>query len=77
MTEYVYKAPPGLDISSVSFKDWLTDISIWSKLPQDSESKGIILYVSLEGKAKNIVRQNLTVDQIVHETDGVKNIVDL
>ena len=71
-----YKAPPRLDICNYLFEDWIKDINIWAKLPEDSDSKGSLLYLSLEGRAKDIVRCSLSPDEIVHCTEGVKNIVD-
>ena len=71
-----HKAPPKLDLSATTFEDWLYDINVWSKLPGDAGSKGAMLYLSLEGKAKDTVRSEVTLDEINHTTDGVKNILN-
>ena len=71
-----YKAPPMLDLKVTSFEDWLVDVQIWAKLPGDAGSKGGYLYLSLEGKNKDTVRSELTVDEIYNADTGVKSILD-
>ena len=71
-----YKAPPVMDLNVTSFEDWLVDVQIWSKLPGDAGSKGGYLYLSLEGKNKDTVRSELTVDEIYNADTGVKSILD-
>lgn len=76
MSSKSYRAPPRLDISGASFDDWLTDVTIWAKLPGDEDGKGGLLYLSLEGKAKDTVRSKLSVDEIFDKAQGVNNIIN-
>ena len=69
------KAPPSLDLNITSFEDWLVDIEIWAKLPGDAGSKGGYLYLSLEGRDKDTVRSELSVDEIYDAENGVKSIL--
>ena len=65
-----------LDLKVTSFEDWLVDVQIWAKLPGDAGSKGGYLYLSLEGKNKDTVRSELSVDAIYDADNGVKSILD-
>ena len=71
-------APPILDLTEISFNDWLMDIEIWRDFVKErlTERKvGSYLYQHLRGKAKETVRNELKSEEILSE-NGAKLIIE-
>ena len=62
-------APPVLDLTQMSFNDWLFDIEIWQDSVKDrlTEQKiGSFLYQHLKGKAQETVRNEIALSDIYY-----------
>ena len=71
-------APPVLDLTKISFNDWLFDIEIWRESVKEriTEKKvGSFLYQHLRGKAQETVRNEIASKDILSD-NGAKLIIE-
>lgn len=68
-----FKAPPAMT-DGLSYKDWVKELEIWSRFTEMNKNKqGGALFLTLEGKPRRTVLDEVTADQI-DSADGVKHI---